>query len=504
MQMRKYYQEGAPPVPGSYYGQDPDAQEDESDLDGQAPPEQQEVAANAATMASQPEDGGSYLQPPDDGSAPFPGMPGVTTGGDMVTGPPSAPSAPMPPPLAQPSEYSAALKALSKVYDAYPQRKAPNWMERIAAGVLGGAAGYSNAARRAAPIDIGKTTEGILYPGYDSKLAAWQSKVVPAQQAVEIAGQQAAAGWKGQQIAAESALKGAQVDYYEKRGQYYGSLNQSRLVPVTPEIEKASANFYHVGQQITAAAAAKAYDDYVKSRAPRLLHQGDVLLGPDNQPLYSNAPKPTPLRTPPANTTLLGIRATGGTTGNPQIDAMSAADAKRAIEIGKDRSLADTFAQQRADEAKQRMANDTSAWKINEEQKIHQQRNQQLAALSGPNAAGRNVPAETQRINNEARAALQNIHDEYARRIRTNGGNAVDQDIAVDYANNPSGGDFVYKPRVAAPPVAAPVVRPQIPPHPGAPVVAPPPTGPVPIRRYNAAGEAVELRGGAWVPVPAQ
>lgn len=131
-----------------------------------------------------------------------------------------------------------AAKSYEKVLNQYPQRQAPNWIERVAAGALGAAAGYSNAARRAAPIDIGKVTEGVLYPGYEGKLAAWQSRVVPAQQQMEIAGQQAAAGWKGQQINSEMALKQAQAEMNIKRGNFYDNAN--RLMEVTPAAEAAS------------------------------------------------------------------------------------------------------------------------------------------------------------------------------------------------------------------------------------------------------------------------
>lgn len=87
----------------------------------------------------------------------------------------------------------------------YPVRPAPKWWEKLAAAGVGGLAGWSNAASRTRnPIDIAKSTEAILYPGYDSKLAQWQSRVMPAQQMVE-------AQLKQEQIGAQAEYRKAQA-----------------------------------------------------------------------------------------------------------------------------------------------------------------------------------------------------------------------------------------------------------------------------------------------------
>lgn len=288
-QMRKYLDDGDPP--------EVDENETDGGDEGEASPEAQEAAANESAMATA---GPSGYMPADGGSASgepqfLPGMIGLTP--DMAQPPlppqangpsPLAASAGIPPPppnwlqrtagkmglsrpgantpsgTAAPPSYSEALKSLGKIYDQYPQRQVPNWLERAAAGALGAAAGWSNAARRAAPIDIKAATEPILYPGYDAKVAAWQSQVAPAEKAAEIAGQQAAAGWKGQQIGAESALKGAQLQYYLQRGQYYGRLDPSRPTMVTQEVSDATGNKLHVGTMVPASILAKVYDDLIK------------------------------------------------------------------------------------------------------------------------------------------------------------------------------------------------------------------------------------------------
>jgi hypothetical protein len=143
---------------------------------------------------------------------------------------------------------------LNKIYSEYPVKQAPNLLQRIAAGTLGGAAGWSNAARRAAPINIPAVTNNVLYPGYESKLAAWQSRVVPAEQAVTIAGQRAAADYARQNAENKLELASAKAQLDLARGTNYASMADAREVDVTPEIAALSKGAYQVGQKITAGA----------------------------------------------------------------------------------------------------------------------------------------------------------------------------------------------------------------------------------------------------------
>jgi hypothetical protein len=264
--------------------------EDENDLDGQPSPEAQEDQSNQQML----QDSGGY-------PGFVPGMVGVTP--EMMSEPAPLPMSaptdtmgrstgvPPPPPnwlqrtaqslkLSQPPSntpidtglpsYPDAAKAVAKLYNQFPQRQAPNWLERVAASALGAAAGYSNAARRSAPIDIKSATEPILYPGYDQKVAQWQSQLIPAEKNLEVAGQQAALGLKSQQIGAESLVKGSQAYMYQQRGDYYHNLNPSRLVTVTPEMETATGGKVHANTQIPASVAARIYDDIIKGNSNQM------------------------------------------------------------------------------------------------------------------------------------------------------------------------------------------------------------------------------------------
>ena len=169
--------------------------------------------------------------------------------------------------------YPDALKGLAKIYDQYPQRQAPNWIERVAAGVMGAAAGESNAARRAAPIDIQKTTEGILYPGYEGKLAAWQSRVVPAQQAVTLAGEQVSSQRAGELNAANIALKQAQTQMNLDRGGFYINSGARGMVQVTPAMEQATGGKIKAGTVVPSATVDTALNDAIKANPSTALSQ---------------------------------------------------------------------------------------------------------------------------------------------------------------------------------------------------------------------------------------
>lgn len=460
--MRRYLDDVQP-----LYGGAPEDEDDDGGNDNEAPPEVQETQANAATMANAP---GNYLAPPVDPSASptIPGMIGVSPddiqqplpingGGNPIAISANIPPAPPPtlwqkmrqaafghdnlPPVSSvpPQNYPEAAKAFAKIYDQFPQRQAPNWVERIAAGALGGAAGWSNAARRAAPIDIQKATEPILYPGYDSKLAQWQSRVIPAQQALETAGAQYSAQLKGAQTAAEVGVKQAQVGYYQQRGQYYGSLNPSRLVPVDQELSEASGGVYRVGQQIPASAASKVIDDAIKATRPMTLRPGETVFDPRSKtPVYTNPN--TTVRQPAPNAALLGIRATGAITGNPQVDAMNPADAKKAIELGKDHNpVVDELARQRLEDAEGKRNTDLDTSKINGEKQIMQNLEQRISGANNitNRPTGYDPATEIQRARAEAQQALQNVQDRYARTIRQRGGAASDYTVTFDQRGLP-------------------------------------------------------------------
>lgn len=165
-----------------------------------------------------------------------------------------------------------AIKNYGKILDQYPQRKAPNWLERVAAGAMGAAAGYSNAAKRAAPIDIQKTTEGILYPGYDGKLAAWQSRVVPAQQAVQLSGEQVAAQRAAELNTANVGLKAAQTQMNLDRGSFYTGTGRDS-VEVTPAMQTITGGVLKAGTTVNKTTVDTAMNDAIKANPSNALSQ---------------------------------------------------------------------------------------------------------------------------------------------------------------------------------------------------------------------------------------
>lgn len=86
----------------------------------------------------------------------------------------------------KPVSRTPKLDALEAMHGQMPQRTQPKWYQRLGAAALGGAVGWSNAAGRARPIDDAQAVDNILYPGYQSKLADWKSRVIPVQAQAEI------------------------------------------------------------------------------------------------------------------------------------------------------------------------------------------------------------------------------------------------------------------------------------------------------------------------------
>lgn len=148
-----------------------------------------------------------------------------------------------------PSAQDKAISGYEQALGDYPEKKAPIWLQRIAAGAAGGLAGWSNAAGRARPIDTGKLTESIEHPGYESKLEAWRSRVAPAQMQVELEGQRAAAQQKSAETSADIAYKQAHANYMNGVGRAGPS------VEVSPEMEEATGGVFKAGMKIPASTA---------------------------------------------------------------------------------------------------------------------------------------------------------------------------------------------------------------------------------------------------------
>ena len=116
-----------------------------------------------------------------------------------LPGPASAPS-----PTVAPNPFDVYRQDIAAAGPA-PIKENPKWWERLAAAGIGGAAGWSNAASRTRnPINIAAAQENILHPGYQDKVAQWQSRVMPAQAKLDLALQQMKAQEVQEQIAAQA------------------------------------------------------------------------------------------------------------------------------------------------------------------------------------------------------------------------------------------------------------------------------------------------------------
>lgn len=411
--------------------------------------------------------------------------------------------------------YPDALKGLAKIYDQYPQRKAPNWIERVAAGALGAAAGYSNAARRAAPIDIQKSTEGILYPGYDAQLAAWQSRVIPAQQAVTMASEQVAAQRAGALNSANVGLKQAQTQMNLDRGGYYSGLNNSKTATVTPDMAAASNGVYTVGQQIPMSAvtalagiAAGRYDKPEKTMPvsdPDIAKRIGVKVGATVPISLYQAGVNANSRQEMSEFDLRQRAATGDKSAAAAVKGM---DDERARTARESRDpLTDLMHQTLMDQKKQADLDAIGNWKLNEEKSIQQHRDAALNTLSQQGRVfdgGATVESETKRINAETQNQLQNVQNQFAQKARARGLQPDDYDVSI---GGPGSGYITYAKRapviapVVAPIVQAPVAPPAqqrlpIAPAGGAPPVAPPAAAAHPAAAPRPAiGQAVTVDG---------
>lgn len=448
------------------------------------------------------------------------------------------------------------LKTLSKVYNQYPQRQVPNWLERIAAGALGAAAGYSNAARRAAPIDIGKVTEGVLYPGYDSKLAAWQSRVVPAQQAVEMAGQVVGAQQKAQLNVAEVALKQAQAQQAE-------GLGRGGMMTVTPEMEKATNGILKAGTQVSGIAVSSALNDaagrYAKKTPVTAMEKlTDLKQAFPNRTdeWYSQRLYPTAGRvTPPTEASVKDtqIRADFASLTGKEPAAVTEAEmntARRMYGAGDplitsglrtfvyqnkrlptppeengiiNRAKLASAADRRNPEMdaaaairKQEDLDRVGTWATDERNRILNHRQSEMdriaaakRALTLPNANRNDVntqnaalDAQLATIHQQAARELQSIQDQYAIRARSRNVQGV-TDYNVGVAPN---GDIQYMPRplTGAPKPFVGPPAPPVPPAPPqtAPVTAQPPRLPAPTRPAAQAALPPSTSGPVHVMLP--
>lgn len=240
--VRVPYLAGGMPPSGLTYDQEPfDDGQDPAEFNNDFVNELQQIKDAQQASADQ----GAYLNPDDQVNA------------TIHNALPQIPNAPLPKPYDQRAvDYQNAMQTEAALAAERPVLNKPKWWERAGAAALGAGAGWSNAASRTKqPIDIEAAGDNILHPGYQSKLAQWQSRMVPAQEQVKILGEQVGAQRAADVAESQIEQRRAQAEAERKRGLYWDQLGNARMVEVTPELSEASGGIFKPGQQVPAATA---------------------------------------------------------------------------------------------------------------------------------------------------------------------------------------------------------------------------------------------------------
>ena len=152
----------------------------------------------------------------------------------------------------------SALDAYEKGLAERPALEKPKWWQHALSGVIGGMAGWSNAASRTArPIDATGAQEEIEHPGYKGKLAEWQSRVEPLKAAAEIEQQKVASQQAARTAQQKADVDAAAIRAHDAEAQYKLGMGRSTMVTVTPEVEKATDGRYKTGMKIPSSLAAE-------------------------------------------------------------------------------------------------------------------------------------------------------------------------------------------------------------------------------------------------------
>jgi hypothetical protein len=79
-----------------------------------------------------------------------------------------------------------AIARRTKIWEDRPPEPQPKWWQRLAAGAVGGLAGYANSSGRMRhPIDVSGATQEILAPGHRRRLQDWMGQVETAEAGVK-------------------------------------------------------------------------------------------------------------------------------------------------------------------------------------------------------------------------------------------------------------------------------------------------------------------------------
>jgi hypothetical protein len=187
---------------------------------------------------------GSILPPPPPTAQALPPPPETAKaylpGDTDFPSPPPAARTPAPSPVADYSAYDAATNALQRELSGAPQVPKPKWWNYALAAGGGALGGYQNATGRTRPVDIGRISQNMLYPGYAGKMAAWQSRVSPLREQQEIEAARLKTKQGGQAVAAEIGLHGAQAKKAEAEAADLGDtrLRDARIAELISQAKK--------------------------------------------------------------------------------------------------------------------------------------------------------------------------------------------------------------------------------------------------------------------------
>jgi hypothetical protein len=343
----------------------------------------------------------------------------------------------------------------------YPVNKVAPWWQRVLGGIAGGAAGVSNASghtRR--PIDIDAMRQNILSPGYQDKLAEWQSEYAPMAAQVNMDAQQRTA-----QLAAakEKSLEGWQ------------NAEAQRALAQADALTAPGRNMIPVTQGMADAI------ERLKPEAKGLLTPGMHISGADVQQLLKSAlANPTPAK---IQMVKILTQEMAKATGQPINSEVPSSIYEEGMKLNNpaDRNVTATELQRRA------VMGDTDAMKalqlgvtLHNQEKTQpspeaQAMRQEAAALRRTtadqttdndkiNAQGKafdlyqkqiNSPNATTEQKAQAKAqyvsSLQGIQDAYARTVRARGGSADDFNVVA----SPTGVDYVPRTPARTPAIGA-------------------------------------------------
>ena len=125
----------------------------------------------------------------------------------------------MPPMAAAPAQDKrrSATDQLEALKAPVPDK--PKLWQKLAAGALGGLAGYNNANPYARPMDVSGAENAIKYPGYQRRKTEYDSSKDQLQRQVDLERQD-------EELSRRRDLETAQADSYRKHGQYWEDKGQ--------------------------------------------------------------------------------------------------------------------------------------------------------------------------------------------------------------------------------------------------------------------------------------